>query len=110
MGDLGWIPRLDPYTGKIPWRRERLPTPVFWPGEFWVAESRSDFHFHFQRIIWASVVVQMIKNSACNVGDPGSIPGSGKSPGEVKGYHCSILAWRIPWTEEPGGLQSRGVT
>ena len=24
--------------------------------------------------------------------------------------HSSILAWRIPWTEEPGGLQSRGVT
>ena len=25
---------LDPKVGKIPWRRERLPTPVFWPGEF----------------------------------------------------------------------------
>jgi len=25
---------LDPWVGKIPWRRERLPTPVFWPGEF----------------------------------------------------------------------------
>ena len=23
--------------------------------------------------------------------------------------HCSILAWRIPWTEEPGGLQSTGL-
>ena len=29
-GDLGSIPGV----GKIPWRRERLPTPVFWPGEF----------------------------------------------------------------------------
>ena len=27
-------PGLDPWVGKIPWRRERLPTPVFWPGEF----------------------------------------------------------------------------
>ena len=27
-------PRLDPCVGKISWRRERLPTPVFWPGEF----------------------------------------------------------------------------
>ena len=46
------------------------------------------------------------KESACNVGDPGSIP---KSPLE-KGMatHSSILAWRIPWTEEPGGLQSVG--
>ena len=28
------IPGFDPWVGKIPWRRERLPTPVFWPGEF----------------------------------------------------------------------------
>ena len=27
-------PRLDPWVGKIPWRRERLPSPVFWPEEF----------------------------------------------------------------------------
>ena len=32
-GDLGSIPRLDPWVGKIPWRRERLTTPVFWPEE-----------------------------------------------------------------------------
>ena len=82
------------------------------------------------------------KESTCNAGDPGSIPGSGRSPGEGIGYplqyswaslmaqmvknlsamretwirsldwedplekemamHSSILAWRIPWTEEPG--------
>ena len=28
------LPRFNPWVGKIPWRRERLPTPVFWPGEF----------------------------------------------------------------------------
>ena len=27
-------PGFDPWVGKIPWRREQLPTPVFWPGEF----------------------------------------------------------------------------
>ena len=27
-------PRFDPWIGKIPWRREQLPTPIFWPGEF----------------------------------------------------------------------------
>ena len=27
-------PGFDPWIGKIPWRRERLPTPLFWPGEF----------------------------------------------------------------------------
>ena len=39
------------------------------------------------------------EESACNAGDLGSIPGSRRSPGEEKGYHSSILAWRIPWTE-----------
>ena len=89
------------------------------------------------------------KESTYNAGDPGSIPGSGRSPGEGTGYplqyslaslvvqlvknlpamwetwvqslgwedplekgkatHSSILAWRIPWTEEPGGQQSMGL-
>ena len=38
------------------------------------------------------------KESACNVGDPGSIPGLGRSPGEGHGTQSSILALRIPWT------------
>ena len=86
--------------------------------------------------------------SACNAGDPGSIPGSRRSPGKGIGYplqyswsslmaqtvknllamqetwvqslgwedplekgtatHSSIVTWRIPWTEEPGRLQSMG--
>ena len=33
-GDLGSRPGFNPWVGKIPCRRERLPTPVFWPGEF----------------------------------------------------------------------------
>ena len=45
------------------------------------------------------------EESACNVGDPGLIPGLGRSPEEGNG-NSSILAWEIPWTEEPGGLQS----
>ena len=36
-----------------------------------------------------------------NVGDLGSIPGLGRSPGGGHGNLSSILAWRIPWTEEP---------
>ena len=48
------------------------------------------------------------KVSACNAGDPGSIPGSGRSPGEGNGNHSSTLAWKIPWTEEPCRLQSMG--
>ena len=38
------------------------------------------------------------KESACNAGDLGLIPGLGRSPGEGNGYPLSILAWRIPWT------------
>ena len=48
------------------------------------------------------------KESACNTGDLGSIPGSGRCPGE-RNDHSSILAWRIPWTEEHGGLQFMGL-
>ena len=48
------------------------------------------------------------KASAYNVGDPGSIPGSGRSPGEGNATHSSVLAWRIPWMEEPGRLHSTG--
>ena len=91
-----------------------------------------------------------IKESACDAGDSGTIPGLGSSPGEGIDYsfqyswaslvaqtvknlltlretwvqsvgwedplaegmatHSSILAWRIPWTEDPGWLQSMGVT
>ena len=44
------------------------------------------------------------KESACNEEDPGSIPGSGRSPGEGNSNPLRILAWGIPWTEEPGEL------
>ena len=40
-----------------------------------------------------------------NTGDLGSIPGLGRPPGKENGNHYSFLAWRIPWTEEPGKLK-----
>ena len=54
------------------------------------------------------------KESACNARDPGLIPGLGKSPGvawdwvEGMAAYSSILAWRIPWAEEPERLESIG--
>ena len=48
------------------------------------------------------------EESTRNVGDLGFISGLGRSPGEGDGNHSSILAWQIPWTEEPGRLQSMG--
>ena len=38
------------------------------------------------------------KESTCNTGDLGSIPGLGRPPGEGESTHSCILAWRIPWT------------
>ena len=53
------------------------------------------------------------KESACNERNPGSIPGLGRSPEEgIDQPHArrmAILAWRIPWTEEPDKLQSMGL-
>ena len=48
------------------------------------------------------------KNPPANAGDACLILGSGRSSGGQRGTHSNILAWRIPWTEEPGGLQSVG--
>ena len=45
------------------------------------------------------------KNPSASAGDTGLIPGSGRSPGEEMATHSSILAWRIPWTEDPHALQ-----
>ena len=48
------------------------------------------------------------KASVYNEGDPGSIPGSGDPLEEEMAIHSSTIAWKIPWTEEPGRLQSMG--
>ena len=48
------------------------------------------------------------KGSSCNAGDSGSIPGSGRSPGEGNGNPLQYSCLGIPWTEKPGGLQSTG--
>ena len=53
----------------------------------------------------------VVKNPSANVGDMGLIPGLGRSPAEGMAIHFSILAWRIPWTEEPGRVcMAHGVS
>ena len=49
------------------------------------------------------------KESACKAADLGLIPESGGFPEKGNATNSSILAWRIPWTEEPGVLQSMGL-
>jgi len=81
-------PGFNPWVGKIPWRRERLPTPVFWPGEFhglyspWgrkESDRLSDFHlclqvfflfslllllqFHQYEVIWCHTTVHWYSSS-----------------------------------------------
>ena len=46
--------------------------------------------------------------SVCSAGDLCSVPGSGDPLEKGMAAHCSIFAWRIPWTEETGRLQSMG--
>ena len=53
----------------------------------------------------------MVKNPSANAKearDAGSFPGSGRLLEKEMAVHSSVLAWEIPWTEEPGGLQSQG--
>ena len=52
------------------------------------------------------LVIKSLPTSAGEVRDTGLILGQEDPLGEGMAIHFSILAWRIPWTEEPGGLQS----
>ena len=49
------------------------------------------------------------KEPACNVGDPGLIPGLGRPLDKGMATHSSILAGKISWTDEPDRLQSMGL-
>ena len=80
-------PWFNSWVGKIRWKRDRLPTPVFLG--FRCGSTG--------------------KESTCNAGDVGSIPRSGRST-EGNSYPLQYFSWKIPWTEEPGWLWSMGVT
>ena len=51
----------------------------------------------------------MVKESTYNAGNPGSIPGLGRSPREGNGNPFQYSCLGNPWTEEPGRLQSMGL-
>ena len=61
------------------------------------------------------LVVLVVKNPAASAGDAGDPRDVLQSPGqedpleEEMAAHSSTLAWKIPWTEEPGGFQSTGL-
>ena len=57
---------------------------------------------------WASLVAQTVKSLPAVLGDLGSIPGLGRSPGEMATY-ASVLTWEIPWMEGRSRLQFMGL-
>ena len=62
----------------------------------------------FYNTMWASLLVQMVKNLPAMQETQVWSPGWEDPLEKGKDTHSGILAWRIPWTGEPGGLQSMG--
>ena len=89
--------RLSPLTCHTPWVIGQVYRCVLLP--FLVG---GDLH-----LILSSATI-FCEESACPAGDVGLLPGWEDPLEEGMATHTSILAWRIPWTEEPGGLQSVG--
>ena len=58
--------------------------------------------------VWASLVAQLVKNLPAVQGTCVQSLGLEDPLEKEMATHCSILTWEIPWTEEPGGIQSRG--
>ena len=63
----------------------------------------------FFLFVWASPVAQMVKNCPAMQETPVQFLGEKEPLEKGMATHSSILAWRIRWTEEPGGLQSVGL-
>ena len=82
-----------------------LAWKISWTEELGGLQSKG---YHLTYVKYQYYIPSDGKASAYNVGDPGSIPGSGRSSGEGKGHPFQYSCWKIPWTEEPGSLQSMG--
>ena len=94
---------------------ENHRVPTCWPGRSgWPVLPNLDFNSEIHCFVLRSFIASQpirsfpggstVKNLPSNAGDVDSIPGQ-EDPLEVT-THSSILAWSIPWTEEPGGLHS----
>ena len=87
-----------------------VPRECMW-GTDNVCNTHKKIKTNWERLLleWEHLVGNICHLPACNTGDPCSIPGLGRFPGEGNGTHSRILAWRPPWTEEPGRLQPIGL-
>ena len=75
-------------------------------------DDRCDWRNFIYRYVYVSLMAQWVKNSpaAYSAGDADSGSGLGRAPGEGMAAHSSILAWRIPWTEQLVGSSQWGHT
>ena len=80
-----------------------LDLKCYSPKQAYLVLERSEHHPYFWGFPSGSVGKESAFN-ALDVGDAGSIPGLGRSLEEGTATRSSILAWEIPWTEEPSGL------
>ena len=62
--------------------------------------------YSFTHTFWASLVAQLVKNPPAMQETPVQFPGQEDPLEKEMETHSTILAWEIPWTEEPGGIQS----
>ena len=120
-------PGFDPWVGKMPWRRVRLPAAVFlgFPGGSGGKESACNAGdtgsiprlgiFAGEGIgyplqySWASLVAQLVKNLPAMWDIQVRSLGREDSREEGMATHSSILAWRIPWTEELQSVEPQRV-
>ena len=115
--------RFHPWVRKIPWRRKWQPIPVFLPGKSHGQRSYSPWGAKEWEHNWVysmypysplftdlgtSLVAQMVKHLPIMWETRVQSLGWKDFLEKVMATHSSILAWKIPWTEEPGRLQSMG--
>ena len=102
-------PRFDPWVGKIPWRRKWQPIPVLLPGEFHGGRSLASYSPWGHK---ESDMTERLTHVKSVIRFPGDTRvqslGQEDLPEEGMATHSSILAWKIPWTEEPSRLWSMG--
>ena len=78
------------------------------PPRFWGVREHSQINIPPIRQLKASLVAQLVKNRPAMQETPVRFLGREDPLKKGMATHFSILAWRVPWTEEPGGLQSMG--
>ena len=109
----------NPWVGKIPWRREWPPTPVFLPGKSHGQRSLAGYSPWGRKesdmterltVCWGIPWWLTSKEYTCNAGDPGSIPGSGRVPGERKGNSFQYSCLQNPMDRGAWGATAHGVT